>query len=264
MGGFGSGIPGSGEGVYIRIVADADEAEQNLSKLDGKVNDVTTSFQQMENEGQGVTTTMGDVTGTTEQLTSDTEDLEMANLKAMAGMTMMVSALNQVTGGIYKTIGGMEAAGWINEDTARSWQENARAIELLTGPLEIIISLEIMATMMGKPFLASLWAKVPAFGAVGTSATVAASALWAFMAPILAFIVPVLAVVAVIVLLVMHWDKVTEAMKKAMIPLMMYIDLQKQLLDMVLGLTSSLGSLGDAFTDNPITKLISKAGGVFD
>ena len=154
MGGFGSGIPGSGEGVYIRIVADADEAEQNLSKLDGKVDDVTTSFQQMEFAGQGVTTTMGDVTGTTQQLTSDTEDLEMANLKAMAGMTMLVSALNQVTGGIYKTIGGMEAAGIINEDTARSWQENARAIELLTGPLEIIISLEIMATMMGKPFLA--------------------------------------------------------------------------------------------------------------
>ena len=38
MGGLGSGIPGgAGDGVYIRIVADADEAAQKLSKLDGTV-----------------------------------------------------------------------------------------------------------------------------------------------------------------------------------------------------------------------------------
>ena len=46
-------------------------------------------------------------------------------------------------------------------------------------------------------------------------------------------------------------------------PLLMVVDLHKQLFDMVTGLTSSLGSLGDAFTDNPVTKLISKAGGIF-
>ena len=265
MGGLGSGIPGgAGDGVYIRIVADADEADQNLSKLEGSVDNVTHSFQQMEFAGQGVTATQGDVTATTQELTSNTEDLEMANLKAMAGMTMFVSALNQVTGGIYKTIGGLEAAGVINEETARSWQEGARAIELLTWPLDILISLEIMATMMGKPFLATLWAKVPAFGAVGASAMTAAAAVWAFLLPVMAMVLPVLVVVAVIVLLVQNWDKVTEAVKKAMLPLIMVIDLHKQLFDMVLGLTSSLGSLGDAFTDNPVTKLISKAGGVFD
>jgi len=265
MGGLGSGISGgAGDGVYIRIVADADEADQNLSKLEGSVDNVTHSFQQMENAGQGVTTSMGEITATSDDLSGGLEDVDMANLKAMAGMTMMVSALNQVTGGIYKTIGGLEAAGWINEDTARSWQENARMIELFTGPLEILISLEIMATMMGKPFLATLWAKVPAFGAVGASAMTAAAAIWAFLVPVMAMVLPVLAVVAVIVLLVMHWDKATEAMKKTMLPFMMILDLHKQLWDLTVGLTSSMGSLGDAFTDNPVTKLISKAGGVFD
>ncbi len=264
MGGLGSGIPGgAGDGVYIRIVADADEADQNLSKLEGSIDDVTHSFQQMENAGQEVTTTMGKVSAGYEDV-GDSAGTAGTEINAfMINATMAVSGLNQLTGSLYKTIGGLEAAGAINEETAKSWQENARKIEILTGPLEFLISLMILKQAYDAGFLASLWAQVPAFTAVGTTASWAATGLWAFMAPILAFIIPVLAVVAVIVLLVQNWDKVTEALKKAMMPLLMVVDLHKQLFDMVTGLTSSLGSLGDAFTDNPVTKLISKAGGIF-
>ena len=264
MGGLGSGIPGgAGDGVYIRIIADADEAEQNLSKFEGSVDDVTHSFQQMENAGQGATATMGNVSAGYEDV-GDSAGTAGTEINAfMINATMAVSGLNQLTGSLYKTIGGLEAAGAINEKTAKSWQENARKIEMLTGPLEFLISLMILKQAYDAGFFASLVAQAGAFTTVGAAASTAAVGVWAFMAPILAFIVPVLAVVAVIVLLVMHWDKVTEAMKKAMIPLMMYIDLQKQLLDMVLGLTSSLGSLGDAFDDNPVVKALSKAGGIF-
>ena len=255
MGGLGSGIPGgAGDGVYIRIVADADEADQNLSKLEGSIDDVTHSFQQMENAGQGVTTTMGEVTAGSEQM-GDSVGTASTEINAfMINATMAVSGLNQLTGSLYKTIGGLEAAGLITEENAKKLQDWARVIEIATGPLEFMISVMILKQAYDAGFFASLMLQAGAFTAVG---------VWAFMAPIMAFIIPVLAVVAVIVLLVQNWDKVTEALKKAMMPLLMVVDLHKQLFDMVTGLTSSLGSLGDAFTDNPVTKLISKAGGIF-
>ena len=264
MGGLGSGIPGgAGDGVYIRIVADADEADQNLSKLEGSIDDVTHSFQQMENAGQGVTTTMGEVTAGSEQM-GDSVGTASTEINAfMINATMAVSGLNQLTGSLYKTIGGLEAAGLITQENAKKLQDWARVIEIATGPLEFMISVMILKQAYDAGFFASLMLQAGAFTTVGTTASAAALGLWAFMAPILAFIIPVLAVVAVIVLLVQNWDKVTEAMKKAMMPLMMVVDLHRQLFDMVTGLTSSLGSLGDAFTDNPVTKLISKAGGIF-
>ena len=145
MGGLGSGIPGgAGDGVYIRIIADADEAEQNLSKFEGSVDDVTHSFQQMENAGQGATATMGNVSAGYEDV-GDSAGTAGTEINAfMINATMAVSGLNQLTGSLYKTIGGLEAAGAINEETARSWQENARKIEMLTGPLEFLISLMIL------------------------------------------------------------------------------------------------------------------------
>jgi hypothetical protein len=265
VGGLGSGISGgAGDGVYIRIVTDIDEADQNLSKLEGSVDDVTHSFQQMEFAGQGVTTTMGNVSAGYEQV-EDSAGTAGTEINAfMINATMAVSGLNQLTGSLYKTIGGLEAAGLISEENAKKLQNWARVIELATGPLEFLISMMILKQAYDAGFFAALMAQAGAFTTVGAAASTAAVAVWAFMAPILAFIIPVLAVVAVIVLLVMHWDKVTEAMKKTMLPFMMILDLHKQLWDLTVGLTSSMGSLGDAFTDNPVTKLISKAGGVFD
>ena len=129
MGGLGSGIPGgAGDGVYIRIVADADEADQNLSKLEGSIDDVTHSFQQMENAGQGVTTTMGEVTAGSEQM-GDSVGTASTEINAfMINATMAVSGLNQLTGSLYKTIGGLEAAGLITQENAKKLQDWARVI----------------------------------------------------------------------------------------------------------------------------------------
>jgi len=263
MGGLGSGIKGSGEGVYIQVVMDAEEAVSSASKLEGKVDDVTHSFQQMENAGQEVSTTMGEVTAGYSDAEEGLEDVDMANLKAMAGMTMMVSALNQVTGGIYKTVGGLEAWGLVNEEQAKSLQDNARKLEALTGPLEIIISLEILATMMGKPFLATLWAKVPAFNAVGISASGAAAGVWAFMAPLLPFVAVALIVVGVIFLIMSNLEGLSKILGAVTDGFKTLWDMIKGVSDMVTGLTSSFSALGDAFTDNPVTKMLSKAGGIF-
>lgn len=255
------GNVGTGEGIYISVVMDAEDAIIKAQQLDGEVDNLTTSMTELEGATANVATTGKTFSSSFDDAADSLEDADMANLKAMAGMTMMVSALNQVTGGIYKTIGGLEAAGAINEDQARAWQKTARVLELFTGPLEILISLEIMATMMGKPFLATLWAKVPAFNAVGISASGAATAVWAFMAPLLPFVVLGLIVVGVIFLIMSNLEGLAKILGVVTDGFKNLAGWLQEVFGFTTGLTSSLTALGDAFTDNPVTKLLSKAGG---
>tara|TARA_R110000824_G_scaffold243091_2_gene431732 strand:+ start:844 stop:1635 length:792 start_codon:yes stop_codon:yes gene_type:complete len=263
MGGMGSGVKGSGEGVYIQVYMEAGEAISSASKLDGKVNEVTESFKQMQLAGQEFSGTAGDVTAGYDDMADGTKNLEESQLKAMVGMTMVVSGLNQLTGSLYKTIGGLEAAGVINEDQARAWQKNARMVELFTGPLEFAISLMILYQAASLPMVASLWAKVPAFSAVGASAMTAAVGVWAFMAPLLPFIAVALIVVGVIFLIMSNLDLLTKGIGLVTDGFKAYLEIIMGVVDMVTGLTSSFSALGDAFTDNPVTKMLSKAGGVF-
>ena len=255
------GNVGSGEGVYISVVMDAGDAIVKAQQLDGEIDNLTTSMTELEGATANTATAGKEFSSSFDEASGSLEDVDMANLKAMAGMTMMVSALNQVTGGIYKTIGGLEAAGIINEDQARAWQKSARMIELFTGPLEILISLEILATMMGKPFLATLWAKVPAFAGVGASASAAAVGVWAFMAPLLPFVVLGLIVVGVIFLIMSNLEGLAKILGVVTDGFKTLAGWIQEVFGFTTGLTSSFTALGDAFTDNPMMKMLSKAGG---
>ena len=68
----------------------------------------------------------------------------------------LTSALNQATGGIYKTIGGLEAAGRIGPKTAAEWQKNARVFEAATGPLEVILSIYTGYIALGPAITAAI------------------------------------------------------------------------------------------------------------
>lgn len=262
MGGFGSGVKGSGEGVYFQVVMDADEAIMGMSKLDGKVDDVAVSFEQLAGKTKVAHSEFSTMGPAIKDTTDDMKELELQQMLVMAKLTMVVSGLNQLTGSLYKTIGGLEAVNAINEEQARSLQEGARAIELFTGPLEFLISLEILASAAGKPFLATLWAKVPAFGAVGTSAAAAATAIWAFLAPILLVVAAAAIVVAVIVLIVQNLDVLRKGVDHMVNGAKAMLSVFTSIGGVVVGLTSSMGALGDMFTDNPISKMLSKGGGV--
>ena len=255
------GNVGTGEGVYISVVMDAEDAIIKTQQLDGEVDNLTTSMTELEGATERTRTAGKEFSSSFDDAADSLEDVDMANLKAMAGMTMMVSALNQVTGGVYKTVGGLEAWGFVNEEQAKSLQDHARKLEALTGPLEIIISLEILATMMGKPFLATLWAKVPAFTGVGAAATTAATGVWAFMAPLLPFVVLGLIVVGVIFLIMSNLEGLAKILGVVTDGFKTLAGWIQEVFGFTTGLTSSLTALGDAFTDNPVTKLLSKAGG---
>ena len=141
MGGPGSGIR-SGDAV-ITVTTVLDGADQVAMGFD-EMSDSAREYQHTLADGnkenisfaQGnhvVAESLDDVNKKQKQTTEEQRDLIIVT----QGMT---SALNQMTGGIYKTIGGLEAAGRIGPKTAAAWQKNARAIETLTGPLEVALA----------------------------------------------------------------------------------------------------------------------------
>lgn len=197
------GNKGTGEGVYIQVVMDAEDAVVTAQQLDGEVDRLAVSFGELATEtkvAHSEFSTLGPALKDTED---KTKDLEMATILYMAKLTMVVSGLNQLTGSLYKTIGGLEAAGAIQEDTARHWQENARIIETLTGPLELIISLEILYSVTMKESLIAKAMNTKAYLALAaaTSAAAAAAAAFAIANPFTAILLVAFALSAVIVLL---------------------------------------------------------------
>jgi len=256
------GNSGTGEGVYFQVVMDAEDAIVKTQQLDGEVDNLSVSFGELASKTNVARSEFSTIGPAIKDTTDDMKDLELQQMLVMAKLTMVVSGLNQLTGSLYKTIGGLEAVNAIDEERARSLQEGARAIELFTGPLEFLISLEILASAAGKPFLATLWAKVPAFGAVGTSAAAAATAIWAFLAPILLVVAAAAIAVAVIVLIVQNLDYLRKGVDHMVNSAKSLLGIFTSIGGVVTGLTSSMGALGDMFTDNPLTKMISKGGGV--
>jgi len=273
MGGKGSGRRGARRNpkgqmmkeadLTFTVVAEADGATASIENLDSAIDDLSMSLQGLDNNFQATGDNMNTYTTTTGDATKASEDFEMQQMMVMAKLTMVVSGLNQLTGSLYKTIGGLEATGLIGEDTARVWQEQARAVELLTGPLEFLISLEILAAAAGKPFLATLWAKVPSYAAVTASASAAAVATWAFLSPILLVIAAVVAIVAVFALLYYAWKRQAEIIAAVKDGAESLLNIFKSIIGVGGAVKGTIGGIGDALTDNPLGKSLLKAGAMF-
>ena len=143
MGGKGSGRKGARRNpkgqmmkdadLTFTVVAEADGATASIENLDASVDDLSMSLQGLDNNFQATGDSTTTYTTTVDDAADKTNNLQMETLGTMAAATMMVSGLNQLTGSLYKTIGGLEAMGWINEEQARQWQENARRIVFRNG-----------------------------------------------------------------------------------------------------------------------------------
>ena len=117
----------------------------------------------------------------------------------------MTSALNQMTGGIYKTIGGLEASGRIGPKTAAAWQKNARAIETLTGPLEVALAFYTGYIALA-PVVTSVTTYLTTAKTAETAAVTANTAAW-YLNPV--FIAGA-AIVASLALLIWSISKLTD------------------------------------------------------
>tara|TARA_R100001594_G_scaffold30806_1_gene57574 strand:- start:2454 stop:3245 length:792 start_codon:yes stop_codon:yes gene_type:complete len=249
--------------IHFNIAMDAEDAKADAEAMTMELDEMGNAAGSLKQKLDQTSMGLDDVGDSSRKAAGGLGDMETSSVLAMAGMTMVVSGLNQLTGSLYKTIGGLEAAGVINEETARSWQENARTIEVLTGPLEFVISLMILYEAASLPAIAALWAKVPAFSAVTASAGSAAAAIWAFLAPVLVVAAIAFVVIAVIVILEAKFGILTKGVALAAAAWEKLRQAMKEVFDLASKITSKLGALGDAVRSNPINWAMDKAGAQF-
>jgi len=249
--------------LTFTVVAEADGATASIENLDSTVDNLTMSFQQLDDNFKATSKSMNTYTLETDKAADATNDLQMETLGAMAAATMMVSGLNQLTGSLYKTIGGLEATGLINEEVARSWQENARMIELLTGPLEFLISMYILYVGAAALSGVASVALGGSFAAVTAAASAAAVAIGAALAPLLVGVAIGLAVVAVFTLVYHAFKRQAEIIAFVKDGAEKLVSVFMQIASVGITAGQSVRGLGDALTDNPLSKGLLKAGAMF-
>ena len=71
----------------------------------------------------------------------------LQTLEAIAKQEAMVGSLNQVIGGYSKMGGAAQKLGIINEEQFQQFEKSRAALELMAGPLEIIIALQKLKTV---------------------------------------------------------------------------------------------------------------------
>ncbi len=157
MGGPGSGRRGaprapkgtSAGGQFISMhleLTGAAEAADDMDEMSKSAEKAVDSTKKLGKAVDEQTKEIEENTNANKKNKDSIDDVVSSGLSNIIYLQATTSALNQTTGGMYKFIGGMEAAGRISSETAQQWQRNARTIELLTGPLEIGLALTTIYT----------------------------------------------------------------------------------------------------------------------
>lgn len=174
----------------------------------------------------------------------------------------VTSGINQLTGGFYKAIAGAEAFGLINEETARKAQETVRALELITGTLEILLAAELLLVAFTKKgLIQTLGLQGLGFKGVALAAGSAAVSVGAFVLAIAGIVILAAAIVILFVRLNEKFDIVGKSIGVLNAGVFTLVELFTQAKDAGDGVVSMLTDIGDAVLDNPLTKSIAKAGG---
>ena len=174
----------------------------------------------------------------------------------------LTSSVNQATGGLYKMISGLEAAGVINEETARSFQNTVRVAETFTGALETLLAVELfLSVTTGKGLIARLGLQALGFKGVAAAAGGAALSVGMFVLAAAGILILATAIVMLFVHLNEKFDIVGKSIGVLNAGVFTLVDLFSQAKDAGDGVVSVLTDIGDAVLDNPLSKSIAKAGG---
>ena len=198
MGGGGSGrqkASGASD-AYIRVTTALDGADQVVDSFEG-MTDAAERYNSTITTSTGLDADAADMHYELAKAVDKESDSKKNNNVESAAMIIMAqgaaSALNQVTGGVYKSVGALEQMNLISEDTAESVRGGVRVFEVFAGGLEVILGLYTLKIAADAAMTASTTGLT---GAVVTNtAAVAANAKVWLTHPV------VLVVTAVIVLL---------------------------------------------------------------
>ena len=124
-----------------------------------------------------------------------------------------------------------------------------------------MLAVEILLQVAGLSMMPTLTAMKGGMGKYALTAWNAAIATWAVLAPVLVVIAAFALAIAIIYLIAKHWEQLASVIGVLNAGFQQMLDLVMNAVGAVTGLTSGLGELGSAFTDNPLTRSLAKAGG---
>ena len=97
---------------------------------------------------EGMSTTLKKSADGIEQVGNKSKQAKIDMMAAVVAMEGMTSGLNQVTGGMRKYSSALVQTNKISQEQADHFNKNIAMMELVTGPLETMIALQKMATII--------------------------------------------------------------------------------------------------------------------
>jgi cell division protein FtsB len=206
-------MPEIGAIIAADIVADYTKAQAEIKKAEKDIKELGETADKTSDQIDETADSMDDL-GDSSKKTNTEIDKNKVNLASqMIALEGVTSALNQTTGGLNKMIGGLEASNIVNEEQARTLQNNVRQIELVTGGLEVLIAIKkldtvVTAAMTGMNFKAA----ISNFTLAGSISAVSA-AMWAN--PIMTIVAGAILLTGVLLLLEKEFGTVTAGIEAA-------------------------------------------------
>ena len=172
-------MPEIGAIIAADIVADYTKAQAEIKKAEKDIKELGETADKTSDQIDEAADSMDDL-GDSSKKTNTEIDKNKVNLASqMIALEGVTSALNQTTGGLNKMVGGLEASNIVNEEQARTLQNNVRQMELVTGGLEVLIAIKKLDTVVTAAWSGmNLKAAISNFTLSGSIAAVSA-AMWA-------------------------------------------------------------------------------------
>ena len=201
-------------GKFVTLAMEAKGMEEAAAKI-RKVENATNKLKNKTKEGSAATD--ANTNSTDKNTTSKDKNTVADKNNITSGFTRAImlqtaaAATTQFTGATYKMIAGLEANGIVDQERAMQLQENARRLELFTGGMEIMLSVQTVMTTMTEIDTA-------AKGKNAAATATQTKAQWGLNAAMMAnpmgmTITIVLSLVAALALLEMKFGSVTKAIE---------------------------------------------------
>ena len=191
----------------------------------------------MDADPSGLEDGMNRASDATDEFSQSQAEASLATMEQLARQEAMVSSLNQVIGGYGKMGAAAQKLGIINEEQFKQFEKSRAALELIAGPMEIMIALKKLNIAMTK---AETTATVTQDGATKS----ATASTWGFNSALLAnplvlLVVAIIAIIAALVHLEKKFKFVTQTVE-------IMTEAFKTLFDVVFGGVRTFTDLGGA------------------
>ena len=188
--------------------------------------------------------------GATDQFADSTAEASLQSINQLQQLEALSSGVNGLVGGYSKMIAATERLGLVNEEQFKMLQKTQGAMELIAGPIEIIIALKKLSAVASMAHTGALAGETAATGAATTATWSLNAALYAN--PVGAIVIAIIALIAVLYILERKFGLVTAGVE-------MLGDAFERVKDGIQWITDNAGNAVDALS--PLADVAGAVGG---